>query len=243
MPALKAYLDGERQLRDGRGPVGDGVVPARAGRRPLLRHCLVPAECAPLLHLLELAAKEGKHDEIESLAGRYLELDPNSSEALLVRLIRAFALGESEARERVINDVYDRGLAPIAIVPIALGARDLQGARRLAQLQVQSSTSSPQERAEGHVWLAQFAMAKGRWEEAKRELSSTERLDPAPGLAYRVLFSVAPFLPVPRSELVALRDLVQRWDTRSVPLRIVENSFFQRHQGMYPPLQTYLLAF
>jgi tetratricopeptide (TPR) repeat protein len=70
---------------------------------------------------------------------------------------------------------------------------------------------------DGHLMLAQAALARGQWRRAWNELTDAARLDSIPALELRSLFAAFSFLPIPRSEITAVREAVRRWDAGAKP--------------------------
>lgn len=160
-------------------------------------------------NLANLAEERERADE---------QLESTGELPVQMRAIRHFVFGDQMAREQVTAElarVSDVMLA-IATRYVAAAAPDLQGAARLARMLTEPSRL-PEVRAMGHLLLAHFAFAEGRWKAAGAELTALAPFEPQWALEYRALFAAAPFLPVAAAELEAIRDALQRMDTTSPP--------------------------
>jgi tetratricopeptide (TPR) repeat protein len=91
-----------------------------------------------------------------------------------------------------------------------------------------------------HVTLAKIELTNGRWNAANAELEALEALDAAAALEHRAFYALTRFLETPRSELMALRDSLQRWDPASA--RAEGDGLIAIHRPAHPYLRLYLLG-
>ena len=91
-----------------------------------------------------------------------------------------------------------------------------------------------------HLTLAKIELMTGRWGAAKVEIDSAMALDSATALEHRALLSLWPLLQVPRSELVALRNSLERWKAAPGPSN--ERFVTADHVPVHPYLRLYLLG-
>jgi len=89
-----------------------------------------PAHQSVLLHLARVAAKDGRRSQIDSLLAR---VEPKGDVALRLRTIRAFAIGDSAERDRLIEEVRQRGHPLSAALDVAAVLQDAAGAERLVR--------------------------------------------------------------------------------------------------------------
>jgi tetratricopeptide (TPR) repeat protein len=116
---------------------------------------------------------------------------------------------------------------------------DLSAGRRLWRLITEPSRSVGY-RVMAHVTLAKIELTNGRWNAASAELEALEALDRAAALEHRAFFALTRFREAPRSELVALRDSLRRWDPSSA--RTKGDGLFPIHRGLHRYLRLYLLG-
>ena len=168
----------------------------------------------------------GRGDEAESLCRSLVADYPDDVEAWLQLgevLMHGNPLrGRSsvEARpafEQVLARDPDNGEALIHLARIA----SIQGRRQEAETLLRRARPAVPRPAtalevagmtDGHLMLAQAALARGQWRRAWSELAVAARLDSIPALELRSLFAAFSFLPLPRSEIIAVREAVRRWD-------------------------------
>ena len=202
---------------------------------------LDPDHLAAMVHLVRISAIEGRSGEMLDLIERILRVSPDGDQALAMRALRAYARKDPAAMTRVAEELQQARAITVAIAfsDVALYSGNLDGAERLARgfLQV---ARSPELRALCHTLVAHLALAAGRVEEAKTELTVAETLDPTWGLEMRALFATLPFLSPPESEIRAIRDALERWDATSV----APSSFliFAMHNDLHPGIRAWLLG-
>ena len=89
-----------------------------------------------------------------------------------------------------------------------------------------------------NLTLAKIEIMAGRWSAAKAELDAAEALDSLTALEHRALLSLWPLLPVPRPELLALRNRL----LKAPPSPSDEGSLTVPHGAVHPYLRLYLLG-
>ena len=88
--------------------------------------------------------------------------------------------------------------------------------------------------------LAQTALARGKWRLSLRELAIAARHDSIPALELRSLFAAFSFLPVPRQEILNVREAVRRWNAGAEPVSQVGHT--EAHVGIHPYLRLHRLG-
>lgn len=198
---------------------------------------LEPHHRGALIHLVRLAAEEGRQPELrELLAGAIATTHDDG--LLELRAFHAFALGNRSeqddavtalrhARDEIVHRSFDR---------IAVYGHDLAGAERIAALL--ADPSRPHDvRAMAHVWLAQLELAQGRWRSAETQLTAAEQLRPDIASEQRALMLAAPFLDRPLSELTAARAALAVPATEPHPSDFVVVAPLN---GLHRPVRAYL---
>lgn len=176
--------------------VGRSITEAREPFRRVLD--LSPGHAPAAVHLARIAASEGAPEELESLAERVLQMVPGSDHAWEVRALRAFAGADETERDRVVEglrDASDRSLR-IATWSVAVFAANPAGGARLAELMT-APWRAPGTRRRGSVWLAELALARGRWREAFDRLADLPGGDARLGGVREALFASLPYRHVP----------------------------------------------
>ncbi len=196
-----------------------------------------------LCHLSVIAASEDRHDEVDSLVQRALEISPKGDAVLWMRALRAWDLDDREAQAQAVGDL--RGASDFAAARatwfVALPSIHLEGPLALAEL-LTEPTRSREVRAVGHAWLAHLELARGRWSDAQARLAELRALHPAAATAYRALLSLSPFLEASAAELEGLRDAVSAWQPRHESKSVTPGAYFSIHDNLYPQLRAYLLG-
>lgn len=200
-----------------------------------------PDHLASLVHLVRLAAFDGRDDDVRALVARVLELSPAGDRALSMRALRAFALrNEVEKAHAVTSLVRARPLAVgIAFTDILLFAHDIVGGHRLARILARLARATEM-RALSHVTLALLNQARGRFARASSEVARVAPHDMAWGLEMRALFALHPFSGQGEAELRATHALLTAWDPASgAPNRLLVLS---SHNQMHAMFREYLLG-
>ncbi len=198
---------------------------------------LEPRHRGALIHLVRVAAEEGRSAELDTLLARAIAMTHDDG-LLELRAFHAFALGGRgeqdnavtalrHARDEVVHRSFDR---------IAVHAHDLAGAERIAALLADPSRSRDV-RAMAHVWLAQLELAQGRWRSAQTQLTAAEQFRPDIAREQRALMMAAPFLDRPGSELEAARAAVAVTGAEPPAADYV---VLAPHNGLHGHLRAYL---
>ncbi len=200
---------------------------------------LEPDHVAALVHLARISAIENRKAEMLDLIERALRAGPESDQALAMRALRAFTVGDQAAMAVVSDELQQARAVTVAVAfsDVALYSGNLAGAERLARGFIQVARS-PELRALCHILVAHVAAAGDRWPAAAEELRRAESLDPVWGLEIRALFASLPFVMVSAAELDQLREWLARWD----PTQVGPSSFpvFAMHNGLHPAIRAYL---
>jgi tetratricopeptide (TPR) repeat protein len=218
---------------------GRSSVEAREPLERVLR--LERDHVGAMVHLVRVAAIEGRKAEILELIERILRASPDGDQALAMRALRAYTAGDRSAIEQVSAELHRARAVTVAIAfsDVALYSGDLIGAEGLARSFIQVARS-PELRALCHTLVAHVVMAQGDDELACAELEIAESLDPTWGLEMRGLFSVLPFRTVTEAELRQVRRALEEWD----PASVAPSMFlvFAMHNELHPALRLYLLG-
>ncbi len=204
---------------------------------------LEPDHVSALCHLAVIAASEDRHDEVQALVDRALEISPQGDAATWMVALRAWELDDRAAQQEALERLSKASdfAATRATWYVALPARRLEGPLELARA-LTAPTRSEEVRALGHTWLAHLELARGRWAAARERLSRVEALHPASAIAYRASMSLSPFLDLSTNQLADLRESVTAWNPHGVARAITPGGYFSVHDNLYPQLRTYLLG-
>lgn len=213
--------------------------PTAEARAPLQRAWdLAPGSREVLVHLMDLAAKDGRREALDTLTTRYLQPPAGREDARLwhvYRALRAWTLGTPAEHERAFSDLQQAGPDAIrgALLRVAPQLEDLSTGRRLAAL-LTATASTDEERATGQLYAAQFEVAAGRWN-AARALYDGLPAAHGPALVQRALAAAVPHAPHSDAELKALQTHIAQWDPDRAPLPALR-------PGESAAVKTYLLA-
>ncbi|HZN97819.1 MAG TPA: protein kinase [Gemmatimonadales bacterium] len=227
-------------LTQEKGPLMGGAwVDAREPYERVL--ALDPGNVSALFSLSTIAAREGRLTDLDSLTARQLQLVQNYHWASIARGQRAVARGDTAGEARFVAELRKRPDAwaheGAAIVTWTTG--NLTAGRRLWGLITEPSRSVGY-RVKAHVVLAKIELTNGRWNAASAELEALGALDRGAALEHRACYALTRFREAPRSELMALRDSLRRWDPSSA--RTEGDGLFPVHRGLHRYLRLYLLG-
>jgi DNA-binding SARP family transcriptional activator/tetratricopeptide (TPR) repeat protein len=198
-----------------------------------------PEHVASLVHLMRIAAIEGRHNEALDLSRRVRALSPEGDQALAHEAFVAFAQRDEAGIERVLGALRRARAVTVAVAfsDVALYAENPDGAERIGRAFIEVARST-ELRALCHLGVAHIALSRGRWGAAEKELTLAESLDYAQALETRALFAALPFVPLEAAELAALRERLEAWD----PSLAKPSSFppIAIHNGLHPAIKAYL---
>ena len=228
---------------NGSGLLGRPWVDAREAFERVL--ALDPQNGFALSSLADVAAREGRRADLDSLAERLLRLNPPHWVTSYVRAQRAVVLSDSAEVARFMADLRTRPdpWAQSSAGYLVWTTGDLGVGRRFWRLITEPSRSRGF-RVTAHVTLAKIELTNGRRRAAAAELEAVRALDAGSALEHRAYFALTRFQEAPRSELVALRDSLQRWD--AVGAMKTEKSegdaLLAGHRPAHPYFKLYLLG-
>jgi DNA-binding SARP family transcriptional activator/TolB-like protein len=232
--SMLGYLIGERGYLS-----GYAWVDAREAYEHVLR--LDPQNAGALWWLAAYAARDRRVADLDSLSERFLQPHPEPVDAGNVEAERAIARGDSAGLQRFITDLRGRPdvSAQFGAGVVTWITGDLAAGLRLWRLIAEPSRPSGM-RVLAHTTLAKLELTSGQWRAASAELDSAARLDPATTLEHRAYYALTYFLTLSRGELVALRDLLERWNPAGASRK--PNGPAVVHRSMRRYLKLYLLG-
>ncbi len=220
-----------------------GRSPVEA-KEPFLRILeLEPGNTGALVHLARLAAMERNVSELDGYVHRYVELTPSADRHWPMRALQAFSHNDRAEQDRLIQALERVASETLILVAwdTAVYLGDVRAAERVARLLIEPWRPA-EERALGHVYLAHYVLAQGRWREARALLEGAEGWNRAFGVEYRALLSSLSFVPSSPEDLRAVREDLRAFDAGSVPDAENPETFFAVHNGLHPLIKEYLLG-
>ncbi|MBW3631333.1 MAG: hypothetical protein KY464_18875, partial [Gemmatimonadetes bacterium] len=194
-----------------------------------------------VMHMVRVAAYEGKRAELHSLIERALPLTP-PSERLELRAFRAFSSGNPADQDRLVEELRTAadGVLWHTAWRTTVYARNLAAAERASRLLVDSARP-PHARAQGYSALIPLLLGQGRLRAARAELQGTRarRLNTFSGI--RAHWAAFRFFPANRAEIIELRGELLRQDASIDPDEAVINRF-NAYGGVYPQKRVYQLG-
>jgi DNA-binding SARP family transcriptional activator len=186
--------------------------PLAEARAPFARVlALDPDRWGALLHLVEVAARQGEVRETRRLLARLRRLAPSGGEALEVRTLEAIANRDAGALRRLEPELAaaDENILSRILWRTAVYFGDLDEARRIGGLLTQPHRNE-YARMTGHSQLAFLELAAGRLAAADAALDAVAALDASRWheFAARVALAVAPLGADRTDGIAALRDTI-----------------------------------
>jgi tetratricopeptide (TPR) repeat protein len=235
---LEATLQLGELISDWGGVLGHSWLDAREWFERA--RSLDPGRLSAIDNLSKIAARERRLEELDSLTDRLLQVSlPPSS--WFYHGQRAVASGDTAETARFMATLRKAGdkIAQPFGGYVVFTTGDLAVGRRIWRLFTEPSRSRGL-RVLAHLTLAKMELMTGRWGAAKVEIDSAMALDSATALEHRALLSLWPLQQVSRSELLALRNALQRWKAAPGPSN--ESSVTAMHAPAHPYLRLYLLG-
>jgi serine/threonine protein kinase/tetratricopeptide (TPR) repeat protein len=215
---------------------GRSIIEAR---EPLERALVLdPSHLEAMHELYRIARFERRYLLADSIRLRTFVSDPPVSPSFEI----AFGRGDPSARSELLAQlrVGPDGNISVAAEIIAAYSDDLDGAREVASMLVDSSRHSRAARAEGELLVALIELAAGRRAAAREAFTRPGRADPSAMLVYRAMFAVIPALWYSPDELRDIRDSLLHWTPGGPVMR--ERSWLQLPAELYPSIRMYLLG-
>jgi DNA-binding SARP family transcriptional activator len=185
---------------------GRSVVTARGAWEQVV--ALDPANVNARVHLVHIAALEGRGNQVDALVREMERLSPGHEALGRLRTLRAFAAGDARAQAAALDSLRAQVPRDANDLP-AWGAawrtadflNDPAAGDRIAGVLVEPGRPA-QSRLVGHAARAHLRMAMGRWRAARVQADSAARIDPA--YAARTWAFLAAFAPMdlPRAEVL-----------------------------------------
>lgn len=202
-----------------------------------------PNHATALIHLARLAAFQGDLPRLDSLAERFIALDPDPGRTVEIEALRASRIGDTVAWADVVQRLSSTNDVGLVLAGWSIGtyARNLDAA-----IEVASALTAPdrslEARQQGLIWLAYFELARGKWEAAKEELEELARFAPGTALEYEAMLATMPFAPVSDTQLADILNRLERLDPESIPPSSNPSVAFSSHDGLHPFIRAYLLG-
>jgi tetratricopeptide (TPR) repeat protein len=158
--------------------------------------------------------REEDYQAVDAMLSRF-ETAP-----LSMRLLPAFARGDSAARERFIRDatVSDNRQSQIAARYVATFLEDFDTAESIARLDL-AERRRPPIRLGSQMFLAWLELARGRWAAADTAFERAMRMEGASAVEFeRAIGATLPFLQVPRVDLARIRSEIERTNPIVTPM-------------------------
>ena len=212
----------------------------REARRPFERALsLDPGDGESRVHLLELAAWEGRVREVDSLLAA---LPPGSDFGAKWPIVRALITDDRLAENQALSTLKtgdERSLVLMVIHSTSAFPSNLPGALRVTGM-LTDPARSPARRAYGYNLRAQVQLARGRWLDAKQDLTAMATIEPAAAIEYGALLTLSPTASASSDDLRRLRTALATWDAGPTPPSA--SPVFGIHNGFHPQLRLYLLG-
>jgi DNA-binding SARP family transcriptional activator len=203
-----------------------------------------PDDWGAMQHLMEIAARESRVAELDSLVVRQERAHPEPSTLLPAQALRAYMDGNRQAQLHVLDESrrLTHFFPTIAAWELAVHAGNLDAAREVATALIVPSRR-PEVLALAHITVAQLELAHGRVRNAKREMQAADSLFPTLASRFDALMLAAPFVPATREELIAARQRLARQPGGARDPRITTPSpWLEIDRGLDTLLDTYLSA-
>jgi tetratricopeptide (TPR) repeat protein len=199
-----------------------------------------------LFHQARIHAVRGERQVLDDLVSKVIEMSPESERRLPLLALRAFALGDEQEQERVLE--WLRGASPGYGIEVSqagwevtLFAGDLAGSEAIYEI-LASEGNSREIRTFAHVAQAHVSLTQGRRQAARQHLERARRSGPASALEHQAFLSLLPFLPVPAGELEEIKRELADLDAAAVPVSVSASLLVRVNNGIHPHIRAYLLG-
>lgn len=172
-----------------------------------------PRHYGALWHLAQIAARDGRRDDVAQLTDRLLALEPDSIRALEVQVLRAAALKDAATLDRIVERLQDADESLLFGIGwrLAVFGRNFDAADRVFGI-LTAARRGPQAHALGHSQRLYLALARGNNASANAQFAALGSLrDAGVPLGWLTLLAASvPDGPVGMPQVQALRDSLAR---------------------------------
>lgn len=201
-----------------------------------------PMDMAAMVHLIRMAAREGRLTEMDSLANRFLSVNSEADRRYEVQSIQVLAHGDP-VRADSLMEAY-ASLSDLHLGQVAWNANLFTGNRRHAEdaaaLLTRRDRFTPEVWTTGHTMRAHSLYARGKVGEALAEADSIASYDPVSALELRAFLHLVPLFPVDLDALEELRAEVDASDPASASQSGNRSFFFNVPETRHGVAKLYL---
>ncbi len=238
---IEAWVQLGELLHHGQYQNGQDLTAARVPWERVL--FFEPTNVTALWHLVRIAAREERREELSDLVARVLKQNPDSERALEMEALRAFSMQDAGLERAVLQRLEATSDQNVVLVTwnIAHATTNLEGSRTVARTLV-APTRTTEGRALGHIMLAYLDARQGRPRAAQSQVAEAARLVPGLGLEHQAWLATIPFFPASREHRAGLRERLARWNAASTSPMRTNMVYFTVHDQLHRALQAYLLG-
>ena len=201
-----------------------------------------PRDMAALVHLIRIAAFEGRLERVDSLATRFLEINPVADRQYEVRTMQVFARGDPVRTDSLLGayrDLSDLSLSQVAWNGTVF-TRNREAGEKAAALLTDRRRFTPEVWTTGHSMRAYSMIARGRMREALAEVDSIAVYDAFSAKQLEAFLHLVPAVPVDRSSLERLRSEIEALDPTAVAPSGNPSFFYNVLEQRHEIIQLYL---
>ena len=202
-----------------------------------------PNHSTALIHLARLAAYSGDLARLDTLADRFVTLNPDPSRTLEIETLQAYTGGDASkiaAVEARMPSADDVGLV-LSAWSIATFPHEIDGAEHVMSL-LTAPDRSFEARQLGNRWLVYLELARGKRGAAQQKLDELTRIAPGVGLEVEAYLSTMPFVPMTEAELYDVTDRLEALDPATIRPSGNPSVVFSSHDELHPLIREYLLG-
>ncbi len=177
-----------------------------------------PHDMASLIHLVRIAASEGRLDDLDSLAARFLAVNPDSDRHYEVRTLQVVAHGHPDQVDSLMAayaSLSDLDLGNLA-QNAHLHSDNRVGGEKAAALLADEARFTPEVWTTGHSMRAYSLVGRGRIRAAFAEVDAIAGYDPLTATEMKAYLTLVPLVPTDRETLARLRTEVEALDPSTV---------------------------
>jgi tetratricopeptide (TPR) repeat protein len=201
-----------------------------------------PNDATSIIHLVRIAAAEGRHADMDSLAARFFALNPDADREHEVRSVQVLAHADPIRTDSFLSTIASESdlILSQVVWNTALVANNPEGVEMAARLLTDETRFTGEVWTMGHTIAAYTLVARGRVRDAFREIETIGRYDPLSAAEFRALLSVVPLIPADREQLRRRRTEVESLDPASATSSGNASFFFSVLENRHEIIQLYL---
>jgi len=201
-----------------------------------------PGDMASMIHLIRIAASEGRLADLDSLAALFFAVNPAADRQYEVRSIQVLAHGDPNQTDSLMAtyaSLSDLDLSTV-VWNTNMFSGNRAGGEEAAALLTDEGRFTPEVWTMGHSVRVYSLVGRGRVSDAFAEIDAIAAYDPLTATETRAFLSLVPLVPTSRETLKRLQAEVNKLDPSTVTASGNPSFWFNALEDRHEIIRMYL---